>query len=350
MFKALAAKEINVGIENIVSFALGSDNTIAAFGVSDSVKLLNLSNSKMSEVLKLFMTVSVALVTLSSDGKKVLAGSEGNPNGWLWIGKSARTYLLDAGKPITAVALSPDGNQALTGSNNGMVRLWDVLSGSSEELKQGHTQAIRSIAFSSDGHNALSASEKEAILWNLQSDEFKEVKAKREIFSVALDPHCKQTFLAVEGNSIHLHNLESNSDRLVFSLDEPVGSLLTKSVAYSPDGNYVLVGSEDGKIYFLRFNEDKFIRIAIVDIPATLVTYSHNGTFIITIFKNIISQWYVGYLTGATSLENILLITMVALNNAVKIRKNSTWYAQFQQLPDYVRDGLQSRYKLRIVD
>jgi WD40 repeat protein len=350
MFGALAPKEISVDVGNIGPFALGTDNDTAAFGAYVGVYLLKLKSGKLTKLtqeMTIFQAISVAL---SSDNKKVLAAADNKPNASLWDVESTSLsfYELETKELVTAVALSPDGKQALTGSANGRLLLWNLMSYTIiKELKPQHTKGIISIAFSPNGRYALSASESEVALWDFQLSEVKKVKSNHQIFSVALDPRGKQTFLVGRPDGIYLYDPEVNSDRLIFSLEK---ELPPKSIAYSPDGNYVLVGYQWGDIYLLKFNKDQLTPIITIERTARLVTYSHDGTFIIAIFNNIIRQWYVGYLTGAISLENIVLITVIALGNAVKIGKNSSWYDQFQQLPNYVQDGLKSKYKLTIVD
>ena len=57
---------------------------------------------------------------------------------------------------VNAVAVSPDGRHALSGSGDTTVRLWDVESGQELRRFAGHSGSVTSVAFSSDGRRALS--------------------------------------------------------------------------------------------------------------------------------------------------------------------------------------------------
>ncbi|MEV3925865.1 WD40 repeat domain-containing protein, partial [Actinomadura coerulea] len=62
-------------------------------------------------------------------------------------------------RSVNAVAFSPDGSRALTGSNDSTARIWDTATG--RELLQltGHIRSVNAVAFSPDGSRALTASD-----------------------------------------------------------------------------------------------------------------------------------------------------------------------------------------------
>src|SRR5262249_47527348 len=90
----------------------------------------------------------------------------------------ARVWDLDTGEPkgpaflhrgvVGAVAFSPDGRTALTGSHDKTAQLWDVETGEPLGPALGHQGEVRAVAFSPDGRTALTGShDKTARLWDV---------------------------------------------------------------------------------------------------------------------------------------------------------------------------------------
>jgi len=105
-----------------IALILGS---LAAFAVTDGVRVWELKAPRGKEVGKLSATKSKA----------------------------------------TALAFSPDGRRLLTGHADGTVRLWDV--GSRRELRafQGHTGEVKSVVFAGDGRFAASGGADQTVRW-----------------------------------------------------------------------------------------------------------------------------------------------------------------------------------------
>jgi hypothetical protein len=69
---------------------------------------------------------------------------------------------------VTAVAFSPDGRLALSGSADQTMRLWEVSGGRCLRPFEGHTEAVAAVAFGPDGRLALSGSYDQTVrLWEL---------------------------------------------------------------------------------------------------------------------------------------------------------------------------------------
>ena len=69
---------------------------------------------------------------------------------------------------VASVAFSPDGRQALSGSWDKTLKLWDVATGEEARAFKGHSDYVFSAAFSPNGCMALSVSVDKTIrLWNV---------------------------------------------------------------------------------------------------------------------------------------------------------------------------------------
>ena len=115
----------------------------------------------------------ISSIALTPDGKWALTGSEDGTARFWDLGNPTASPRVLSGHTgtIYSVALTPDGKWALTGSDDKTVRLWDLLNpGSSPRVLSGHTDWIRSVAVTPDGKWALTGSQDNtARLWDLSN-------------------------------------------------------------------------------------------------------------------------------------------------------------------------------------
>ena len=82
---------------------------------------------------------------------------------WNW---ETRTWkeIFAPGKILNTAAISPDGNQLLTGAEDGSVQLWDAATGRIRYFLQGHRNELRQVRFISDSMY-LSEARGEPVQW-----------------------------------------------------------------------------------------------------------------------------------------------------------------------------------------
>ncbi|MGA7330007.1 MAG: hypothetical protein WBX25_37365, partial [Rhodomicrobium sp.] len=110
-------------------------------------------------VLQLGHSGYVNAVAFSPNGRSALSGSLDRTLK-LWDGASGRELKTFQGHldAVLSVAFSPDGRSALSGSRDNTLKLWDVVSGRELKTFQGHSDGVYSVTFSPDGRSALSGS------------------------------------------------------------------------------------------------------------------------------------------------------------------------------------------------
>ncbi|HVP22104.1 MAG TPA: BTAD domain-containing putative transcriptional regulator [Anaerolineaceae bacterium] len=270
----------------------------------------------------------VIAARFTPDGTKILASSgdmeldiqetQGNATQVindliLWDVKSGEiaTKYGGVGHDILNVAISPDGSQALLGSYyNNLASLIDLASGKTLETLSGHRSAVRAVNFLPDGQRALSASDDGSlILWNLASAKplavFKvdqtsqialasfpdgssalSINSKNElfrwdledafvlkhigrhndsIFDVDFSPDGKKV-LSCSGSrwpnvlakdaSLRLWDIQTG--RLLQTMAPPVQVIV--QCAISPDGRWALSGSDDGIVRLWDLETGQLIR------------------------------------------------------------------------------------------
>jgi WD40 repeat protein len=116
-------------------------------------------------------TFTLHSVCLSGDGRYALSGGDdGTLRLWeLSTGRCLRTFKGPT-RMAFSVCLSGDGRYALSGGDDGTLRLWEVSTGRCLRTFGGHTDPVSSVCLSADGRYALSGSwDKTLRLWELPS-------------------------------------------------------------------------------------------------------------------------------------------------------------------------------------
>ncbi len=157
------------------------------------------------------------------------------------------SYLHGHTDGVRAVVFSPDGHLLASGGRDDQILLWDAASGQlSGHALSGQTGWINALAFSPDGKLLASASEDHTIfLWDVATGEAVGQPLtghKDAVRSVAFSPDGKLLASASADNTIRLWDVATG---------EAVGQPLTGhsdavwSVAFSPDGKQLVSGSAD---------------------------------------------------------------------------------------------------------
>src|SRR5258706_15845530 len=77
----------------------------------------------------------------------------------------ANAQLRGNGGPVRALAISPDGTQALSGSFDTSVIRWSLQRNAAEQVLRFHDGAVNAVVFLSDGRIATSGEDARIAIW-----------------------------------------------------------------------------------------------------------------------------------------------------------------------------------------
>ena len=162
-------------------------------------------------------------------------------------------------KRVHSVVVAPDGQTVICGSDDHMVRLWNLESDQLPRVLEGHIGEVTSLAVTPDGRSVLSGSADTTVrIWDLVSGQLlRTLKGHSErVTSLAVTP---------DGRSV----LSGSTDKLVRIWDFSSGRIIrtlnghtwgVNSVAVTPDGRAVLTGSGDKTVRIWDLKSGRLLR------------------------------------------------------------------------------------------
>jgi len=140
---------------------------------------------------------------------------------------------------VNAVAISADGRRALSGADDGTVKLWNLETGACLQTLEMNSDFVTAVALSTNGELALSGSnDGYLILWNLETGDdvqtLVEIHRRDIVNCVALSADWTLKLWDLKRGKL-LHKMEENGGEVL-------------SAAFSADSGQALVGVSDGTL------------------------------------------------------------------------------------------------------
>jgi len=233
-------------------------------------------------------TATIKSVMFNRDGKYLVsAGDDKTVRVWdVTTGRVARVLRGQIGDgsegKIYAVALSPDNRYLAVGgwlaANTGTIRIHDFQSGRVLALLTGHGNVIESLAFSPDNRHLASGSFDNTVrVGDVETKTSRQLKPAFEgaVYAVAFSPDGKLLVAGSDDRTLGLW--ETATGRLVRSMTGHQAEV--KSVLFSPDGQYIVSGGYDKSIRLWNGRTGEFIReFAKAETQIQGLSFSPDGT------------------------------------------------------------------------
>jgi len=229
----------------------------------------------------------------------------------------AQAQLRGHGGPVRALAISPDGTQAVSGSFDTSVIRWSLSKNTAEQVLRFHDGAVNAALFLRDGRIATSGEDARIAIWTPGEPQPSKVLEGHEapVVALALSPDGTMLASASWDHTARLWPLAGGAPRVMaghaqnvngvaFTPDgralvtagydatlrispiagggSPIISTLPaplNTVAVAPDGEIVTAGA-DGKIYLLSGGGEPLGAIEAAQAPIIAVALSRDGSLI----------------------------------------------------------------------
>ena len=183
---------------------------------------------------------------------------------------------------VRSVAYSPDGSIIATGSWDDTIRLWDGLTGEYKKTLRGHTGNVNSVAFSPDGLTLASGSGDDTIrLWNVETGNQK-LEFNGRSYSIPVVAYFPDGGKIASGTlEGEIHIWDAFTGQHITSYTGHAGEVITNvtSIDFNPDGSILASGGTDGIIQLWDTTTGQQLRtIDSMHGDSITITFSRDGS------------------------------------------------------------------------
>jgi sugar lactone lactonase YvrE len=191
---------------------------------------------------------------------------------------------------IKSVAFSPDGRQGLSGSVDMTMRLWDLATGSPVQVFKGHTKQVWGVAYHPNGRQVVSASwDTTARLWEAATgQEIRRFQHPIDVNGVAFSHDGKWLLTGCDDHNARLWDVATGQEVRRFMGH----TRFVYGVAFSPDGRHLASGGVDQSVrIFDLATANEVHRLDGHTNAVTNVAYAPDGRSLFSCGDSTVRMW-----------------------------------------------------------
>ena len=190
---------------------------------------------------------------------------------------AAQAQLRGHGGPVRALAISPDGTQAVSGSFDTSAIRWSLQRNVAMQVMRFHDNAVNAVAFLKDGRIATGGADAHIALWTPGKPKPDKVfnGHTAPIADLAVSPDGKLLASASWDHTVRLWPLDGGEPRVLKG-----NAMNVNGVAFTPDGKQIISAGYDTTIRIWSLAGDKSVAVRHLPTPLNTVAVAPDGEIV----------------------------------------------------------------------
>lgn len=190
---------------------------------------------------------------------------------------------------VKSVAFSPDGRWAVSGGRDQTARIWELTTGKEDKIIRGHSKEIWAVAFHPNGRQVFTASwDASARLWDAKTgNELKRYSHRLDLNSLAVSRDGNTLMTGSDDHNVYLWNVNSGEETRRI----PGHTNFVYAVAFAGNGRLVASGGTDKTVRVFDLTTGQSSAYEGHNSAVTNVAFSADSRYVFASGDNFVRQW-----------------------------------------------------------